>query len=184
MENGRKASLNDQDEEDDNDDSFSTDTVTVDGTNTVNSRNCTSSCTKSVRVNKPSCHFVVTTATQSNNINKEELYPRNLERDSSSRERKIGNTRVKSEGGGGVTTYIFLIPRENQRRAQSRAGFLTNYQPKSGANHICYKSANQSRGVVEWRSLEFIVYFIGTNLLVFYWLLRLFTALFTVIFRI
>ena len=26
------------------------------------------------------------------------------------------------------------------------AGFLTNYQPKSGANHICYKNATQSWG--------------------------------------
>ena len=26
------------------------------------------------------------------------------------------------------------------------AGFLTNYQPKSWANHICYKNATQSRG--------------------------------------
>ena len=26
------------------------------------------------------------------------------------------------------------------------AGFLTNYQLKSGANHICYKNATQSRG--------------------------------------
>ena len=74
MENGRKVSLNDQDEEDENDDSFSTDTVTVDGTNTVNARNCTSSCTKSVSVNKLSCRLEVTTATQSNNIKKEAIY--------------------------------------------------------------------------------------------------------------
>ena len=26
------------------------------------------------------------------------------------------------------------------------AGLLTNYQPESGANHICYKNATQSRG--------------------------------------
>ena len=52
-------------------------------------------------------------------------------------------------GGGGVTTYIFLIrmyPVKTKGEPKSGAGFLTNYQPKSGANHICYKNATQSRG--------------------------------------
>ena len=74
-------------------------------------------------------------------------------------------------GGGGVTTCIFLIrryPVKTKGEPKAGAGFLTNHQPKSGANHISYKNATQSRGVAEWRSLEFIVYFIGTNLLVFY----------------
>ena len=44
MENDRNVSLNDQDEYDENDDSFSRDTVTVDGTNMVNASNFTSSC--------------------------------------------------------------------------------------------------------------------------------------------
>ena len=73
--------------------------------------------------------------------------------------------------GGGVTTYIFLIrmyPVKTKGEPKAGAGFLTNYQPKSGSNHICYKNATQSRGVAEWRSLKFIVYFIETNLLVFY----------------
>ena len=69
-------------------------------------------------------------------------------------------------GGGGVTTYIFLIWMYPVKT--KGAGFLTDYQPKSGANHICYKNATQSWGVAEWRSLEFNVYFIGTKLLVFY----------------
>ena len=69
MENGRKVSLNEQDEEDENEDSFSTD-----GTNSANAGNFTSSCTKNVRVDKPSCRLQVTTARQGNSINKEELY--------------------------------------------------------------------------------------------------------------
>ena len=32
------------------------------------------------------------------------------------------------------------------RAPKPGAGFLTNYQAKSGANHICYKNATQSRG--------------------------------------
>ena len=55
---------------------------------------------------------------------------------------------VKPRGGGG--DYIYFpdtdVPRENQRRAQTGAGFLANYQPISGENHICYKNATQSRG--------------------------------------
>ena len=52
-------------------------------------------------------------------------------------------------GGGGVTTYIFLIrmyPVKTKGEPKVVAGFVTNYQPKSGANHICYKNATQSRG--------------------------------------
>ena len=52
-------------------------------------------------------------------------------------------------GGGGGTTYIFLIrmyPVKTKGEPNAGAGFLTNYQPKSGANHICYKNATQSRG--------------------------------------
>ena len=94
MENGRKVSLNEQDEEDENEDNFSTD-----GTNSANAGNFTSSCTKNMRVDKPSCRLQVTTARQGNSINKEELYVEvlNLQRDSHSRERKIsvGNTRIK-----------------------------------------------------------------------------------------
>ena len=42
-------------------------------------------------------------------------------------------------GGGRVTTFIFLIPMcPVKRKGEPKAGayFLTNYQPKSGANHI------------------------------------------------
>ena len=50
-------------------------------------------------------------------------------------------------GGGGMTTYIFLIrmyPVKTKGEPKAGAGFLTtNYQPKSGANHICYKNATQ-----------------------------------------
>ena len=52
-------------------------------------------------------------------------------------------------GGGGGTTYIFLIrmyPVKTKGEPKAGAGFLTNYQPKSGANHICHKNATQSRG--------------------------------------
>ena len=52
-------------------------------------------------------------------------------------------------GGGGVTTYIFLIrmyPVKTKGEPKAGAGFLTNSKPKSGANHICYKNATQSRG--------------------------------------
>ena len=52
-------------------------------------------------------------------------------------------------GGGGVTTYIFLIwmyPVKTKGEPKAGAGFLTNCQPKSGANHICYNNATQSRG--------------------------------------
>ena len=52
-------------------------------------------------------------------------------------------------GGGGVSTYIFLIrmyPVKTKGEPKAGAGFLTNYQPKSGANHICYKNATQSQG--------------------------------------
>ena len=52
-------------------------------------------------------------------------------------------------GGGGVTTYIFLIrmyPVKTKGEPKAGAGFLTNYQPKSGTDHICYKNATQSRG--------------------------------------
>ena len=52
-------------------------------------------------------------------------------------------------GGGEVTTYIFLIrmyPVKTKEEPKAGAGFLTNYQPKSGANHICYKNGTQSRG--------------------------------------
>ena len=48
-----------------------------------------------------------------------------------------------------MTTYIFLIrmyPVKTKGEPKAGAGFLTNYQPKSGANHICYKNATQSRG--------------------------------------
>ena len=48
-----------------------------------------------------------------------------------------------------VTTYFFLIrmyPVKTKGEPKAGAGFLTNYQPKSGANHICYKNATQSRG--------------------------------------
>ena len=54
-------------------------------------------------------------------------------------------------GGGGVTTYIFLIrmyPVKTKGEPKAGIGFLTNYQPKSGANHRCYKNATQSRGNV------------------------------------
>ena len=56
------------------------------------------------------------------------------------------------------------------------AGFLTNYQPKSGANHICYKNATQSRGNLNslcisleqicWFSIDYRDYlrlFLGSN---------------------
>ena len=52
-------------------------------------------------------------------------------------------------GGGGMTTYIFLIrmyPVKTEGEPKAWAGFLTNYQPKSGAKHMCYKNATQSRG--------------------------------------
>ena len=48
-----------------------------------------------------------------------------------------------------MTTYIFLIrmyPVKTKGAPKAGAGFPTNYQPKSGANHICYKNATQSRG--------------------------------------
>ena len=47
-----------------------------------------------------------------------------------------------------MTTYIFLIqmyPVKTIGEHKAGAGFLTNYQPKSGANHIYYKNATQSR---------------------------------------
>ena len=52
-------------------------------------------------------------------------------------------------GGVGVTTYMFLIrmyPVKTKGEPKAGAGFLINYQPKYGANHICYKNATQSRG--------------------------------------
>ena len=52
-------------------------------------------------------------------------------------------------GGGGVTTYIFLTrmyPGKTKGEPKAGAGFLINYEPKSGANNICYKNATQSRG--------------------------------------
>ena len=56
--------------------------------------------------------------------------------------------RSEDKRGEGVTTYIFLIrmyPMITKGEPKAGAGFLTNYQPKSGANHICYKNATQSR---------------------------------------
>ena len=52
-------------------------------------------------------------------------------------------------GGSFRSTYIFLIrmyPVKTKGEPKAGAGFLTNYQPKSGANHICHKNATQSRG--------------------------------------
>ena len=45
--------------------------------------------------------------------------------------------------------YIFLLriyPVKTKGEPKAGTGFLTNYHPKSGANHICYKNATQSRG--------------------------------------
>ena len=39
-----------------------------------------------------------------------------------------------------------MYPVKTKGEPKAGAGFLTNYQPKSGANHICYKNATQSRG--------------------------------------
>ena len=67
-----------------------------------------------------------------------------------------------------MTTYIFLIrmyPVKTKGEPKAGAGFLTNYQPKSG--QIIYVIKMRPKAG-ESRSLEFIVYFIGTNLLVFY----------------
>ena len=38
-----------------------------------------------------------------------------------------------------------MYPVKTKGEPKAGAGFLTNYQPKSGANHICYKNATQSR---------------------------------------
>ena len=45
------------------------------------------------------------------------------------------NKRGGGGGGGGVTTYIFLIrmyPEKTKGEPKAGAGFLANYQPKSG----------------------------------------------------
>ena len=41
---------------------------------------------------------------------------------------------------------IRMYPVKTKVEPKARAGFLTNYQPKSMTNHICYKNATQSRG--------------------------------------
>ena len=50
-------------------------------------------------------------------------------------------------GGGGLHIFLMrMYPVKTKGEPKAGAGFLTNYQPKSGANHICYKNATQSRG--------------------------------------